>query len=242
MKFRFHKHIDRNPDSWQNCSMLIQDLSNHQVNVTAEISEQKAANFQKYCISYHKLLLEEQKTNSASARKVAIKAAEKPKTRKQIPKEIVEADPMQTRILEEASELLLRKTDRIEWEKIILNQLDLLFKKFVSLKLKLMPIGSSTYGFGGAHTNFNILIDASLTSKASSYEWIQSIYDFFNASTCQSEFDQFKYLPKNRVLKSRLLMIHKPSKIECMLICDNFDLPRTSELIKKYMEIEPTCK
>lgn len=168
LQFRFRQQTNVNPANWENCSMFIQDLNNHSVNVTAEISDIEVATFQKFCLHYHKILGKQQNANPASVTRSpalrtssAIGQEKVHQNTKSSPETNTGFDSMETRISEEAADLLVRTQDRIKWEEKILRLIDSLLSTF-DTNLKLVPFGSSSYGFGGANTNFNILINASM--------------------------------------------------------------------------------
>lgn len=59
-------------------------------------------------------------------------------------------------------DLTNRTTHRLSNEKRIIEILDgYLKQQQIDSRVRLIPFGSTTYGFGGADTNFNILIDTS---------------------------------------------------------------------------------
>lgn len=68
-------------------------------------------------------------------------------------------------ILNETSDLLARTSGRIEWEEIILRTLETALGGFDCM-LELVPFGSSTYGFGGLKTDFNMFINASKHARS----------------------------------------------------------------------------
>lgn len=173
---RLHKHIRANPNNWTNCFMFIQDLANHSLNVTAEIPEKDAAMFQKLCLQYHKILAEQKNVFGSSGCIGPTMLSSKSATTRSAPtstsniqarsngdkhiKNDIFGDQFEDELLHEAAELLARSQTRIEWENKILHSLISLLKSFDPM-LKLEPIGSSIYGFGGSKTNFNVFINTS---------------------------------------------------------------------------------
>lgn len=148
--------------------MFIQDLTDCSVNVTAEIPEGHVATFQSICLEHHRMLAKKQNIVFPSvARSAALPIgkslpANKSSNTQSNPngdqtKNGYCGDQFEDEILHETAELLARSQHRTEWEQKILNSLISLVKPFDSM-LKLEPIGSSSYGFGGSKTNFNIFI------------------------------------------------------------------------------------
>lgn len=70
----------------------------------------------------------------------------------------------------EAKGLECRNNDRVYKEARILEVLRHYLQNFDS-KLNLLTFGSSTYGFGGGKTNFNILIDTRKLDLSSYHHW-----------------------------------------------------------------------
>lgn len=73
--------------------------------------------------------------------------------------DVIDVNQFTPAIIATAIDLTSRTHQRISHENQILNHLMGQFRKFDS-SLRIMPFGSTTYGFGGSNTNFNILIDA----------------------------------------------------------------------------------
>lgn len=70
---------------------------------------------------------------------------------------IIKIDDVYKQIPAEMNGLLSRPFFRVQHETQIINKLSFYFS-IIDSKLKVIPFGSSTYGFGGQKTNFNILI------------------------------------------------------------------------------------
>lgn len=70
---------------------------------------------------------------------------------------IINIDDVYKQIPAEMNSLLSRPLFRVQHETQIINKLSFYFS-IIDSKLKVMPFGSSTYGFGSQKTNFNILI------------------------------------------------------------------------------------
>lgn len=47
--YRLFDGIQSHPENWTNCKMFVQDFMRPDINITAEISEKAAANFQQMC-------------------------------------------------------------------------------------------------------------------------------------------------------------------------------------------------
>lgn len=171
--------------------MFIQDLTNHALNITAEIPEEEAAAFQKYCLQYFNEL-----SKSGSVAAALVTSPLTPSTTSTIDQNKVEHNNqniqkkiddndcllLESRILNETADLLARTPSRIKSEEKILSLFKSLLCEFDS-KLKLVPIGSSVYGLGGKHTNFNIIINAG--------RWLMNfvptgsrLYDLFTLILC----------------------------------------------------------
>lgn len=73
--------------------------------------------------------------------------------------DVIDANQFPRAIIASAIDLTSRTPQRIAHEKEIVKLLMVQLMKFDST-LRLLPIGSTTYGFGGSNTNFNILINA----------------------------------------------------------------------------------
>lgn len=71
---------------------------------------------------------------------------------------VIKADHISREIMSEMIDLTSRTEDRLQSEAQVLKSLGCYIKK-IDTKLSLLPFGSATYGFGGANTNLNILIN-----------------------------------------------------------------------------------
>lgn len=56
-----------------------------------------------------------------------------------------------------------------------------------------------------------------------------------------NNFLEIRFVPKNRVLRPQLILLHKPSNIECVLICEDRTLIKAARMINSYCEMEPMC-
>lgn len=101
-------------------------------------------------------------------------------------KDICESDEMFKAIAAEMIGFVTRTNARIHDEAHILNILNGYLNEFDS-KMKLVPFGSSTYGFGGTRTNFNILASAGDSTKSISF-------------VAQNRFEQFSTPTKNNCI------------------------------------------
>lgn len=63
------------------------------------------------------------------------------------------------------------------------------------------------------------------------------------SSNLQKEFDVLGLLDANRAQKQQLKLIHKSSRIECLLQFDNDPtLEFSSKIIKNYIDLSPQCE
>lgn len=147
--------------------MFIQDLANHALNVTAEIPEAEATAFHMYCLRYYNELNNGKSVavtldtgSSSPPTTAAMGQTEVSQDDQNIRKSnIDDDDSLESKILIETADLLTRLPSRIQSEASIFLLLKSLVGKFDPL-LKLVPIGSTVYGLGGTHTNFNLLVNA----------------------------------------------------------------------------------
>lgn len=72
--------------------------------------------------------------------------------------DVIDASQFPKAIIATAIDLTSRTHQRISHENQILNLLMAQLRKFDST-LRMLPFGSTTYGFGGTNTNFNVLIN-----------------------------------------------------------------------------------
>lgn len=83
------------------------------------------------------------------------------------------------------------------------------------------------------------------SAKSSQYntnDLIDSLRKYLRLPRFTNDFKEIKYIPKNRVLKPQLIILHKISNIECVLISDDVSLIKVTKLIENYNNIEPMCK
>lgn len=74
--------------------------------------------------------------------------------------DLIKTDNLSKIMVKEMIDFASRTNSRIRNEKDIAKILELYLKE-TDTTLKFVPFGSSTYGFGGSKTNFNILVNAS---------------------------------------------------------------------------------
>lgn len=139
------------------CVVFIKDLKCPGKNVTAEISKEEAMTFRQMCnIFYLKKLFNDKMQGIAIATNGTENMDEKCMSTT-TPVNLADIFKMLNifeAILAEMNDIELRAADRIRDETQIIGMLSLYFGK----ELSVVPFGSSTYGLGGASTNFNILI------------------------------------------------------------------------------------
>lgn len=152
--------------------MHVQDPLRYDVNITAEISNEQIDMFQECClIFYHHLKncitmspsnfelavnADLEPISSSSYEEKRWKLYEAPQSHRNI-----ESNELFREIFSVSASLLTRSEERIQYEKQIMDVLEMYVKSFDST-LNIVSFGSTTYGFGGSNTNFNILIDAGI--------------------------------------------------------------------------------
>lgn len=137
--------------------VFIKDLKCPDKNVTAEISKEEAMTFRQMCNIFYLNKLFNDKMQSIA---IATNGTENMDEKSILTKtsvnltDIFKMLNIFEAILAEMNDLELRAADRIRDENQIIGMLSLYFGK----ELTVIPFGSSVYGFGGASTDFNILI------------------------------------------------------------------------------------
>lgn len=157
-----------------------------------------------------------------------------------------------------------RTTQRISNEHKIVERLTNYLDEIDSA-LRIVPFGSATYGFGGANTDFNILIDSSkknmlhffmnkpLLNLDSSLDTGDSTEDpklalhllrkYFQMPNVLNDFDVLASMDGDRVQKKRLQAIHKMSGIRCFIESDSsLEICETSQMIRDCIALAPVCK
>lgn len=158
--------------------MFVHDLIRTNINITAEISEDEALNFQNLCkafadeISQQGISGELSSGPSVSSSRVAsvwnldgdtftnstTPSDISPMTHKYLPN-IIDINEVRMNTSNEMDQLLLFSPLRIDCMQIIINGLAFLLTTYCST-VSVAPFGSVAYGFSGHRTNFNILISA----------------------------------------------------------------------------------
>lgn len=92
--------------------------------------------------------------------------------------DLVKVDGIFDLIETEAIDLLVRTDTRIAMEKEIIKILTKYIKSFDN-KLNVIPFGSTTYGFGGSHTNLNIWIDTCMFTFSYIHSFFKNKYFYF---------------------------------------------------------------
>ncbi|XP_031625839.1 uncharacterized protein LOC116342388 [Contarinia nasturtii] len=141
----------------------------------------------------------------------------------------------------EMTDFMTQTDQRFQSEMKILNLLKYVVNSFDSA-LKVLPFGSVEYGFSGANTNYNILIDTRKTEKAPAL-LLRTFQKFFMSTEAQRYFDFPEKINSNRVLKQQLKMTHKESRIECLLLFDcDISVAKATEIIKDFIAVKPICR
>lgn len=65
---------------------------------------------------------------------------------------------------------------------------------------------------------------------------------FLNEKQRTTDFTEIHYLPRNPILKPRLIVLHKQSNIKCVLISEDTAMVKVANVVNMYMEIEPLCE
>ncbi|XP_055323571.1 uncharacterized protein LOC129578676 isoform X2 [Sitodiplosis mosellana] len=154
--------------------------------------------------------------------------------------DVVKTDEMSKAITAEMIDFVSRTKTRIHNEALILKTLIGHFNVFDS-KVQVMPFGSSTYGFGGSSTNFNILANAG-GSDRSPITLLNSFEKYLKTSSVQNDFEILDNIAGNRAQKRQLQLRHKKSGVLCWLQFgfDN-ELVYSSQIIRDYINHGPIC-
>lgn len=166
-------------------------------------------------------------------------------------------------ITAEISKFTTGSEDRIRNESRILGTLKQLFKSF-DRTLALHPFGSTTFGFGSAHSNYNILVDTRKTfvfmlhhfvgrfsfmyfifagkSKQDQGLVLESFEKYLASTDIQQQFDGLAEIPATRTMKQQLRIIHKESGIRVLLLADDIVIAETPKIIRDFIAIKPICK
>lgn len=134
--------------------MVIQDVNNPTLNITAEIPVHEIDAFREHCKRYYVFLKEEIQQNSRQVQQFdfVVKNLD----------QAIEVDCNWWRkISNKAAEFKEREPERMEYEQQILTLLTRLSKVYAK-NVQLTPIGSSEYGIGGSDTDFNIGVSSGM--------------------------------------------------------------------------------
>lgn len=72
---------------------------------------------------------------------------------------------------------------------------------------------------------------------------LRTFQKFFTSTNAQRFFDLPEKINSNRVLKQQLRIVHKKSRIECILLFDNdISVVKASKIIKDFIALKPICK
>lgn len=161
-------------------------------------------------------------------------------------------------------DLLSRSEDRIRSEKEIIDDLSHYFYTIDSTAV-IFPFGSSTYGFGGLKTNFNILALSGVkksnfigildrfevqrfglneSRKLTPETVLQKFENLFETSAkLRSDYGILGKEKASRVHGNQLKIVHKKSHIQCVLhFEESIAIRRSSQIIQDYMTFSPICK
>lgn len=143
--------MDSNPRNWINCAMYVQDIASPDVNIAAEISKHEANNFKLMCtlFSSHLLTLDDPVSSLMTGEE---------KVLSQIDNEL----------LNMRNQLTLGMSCESEITSILSNYIHQHRKS-----LKVIPFGSSQYGFQRPKTNFHLLINTSMYICSN---WIHTVH------------------------------------------------------------------
>lgn len=164
----------------------------------------------------------------------------------------------------EMKNILSRSDARAHDEEEIFNNLSYYFYTIDSTA-EIARFGSTSYGFGGLKTNFNILAVSGVKEsnfvglldrlephmfrpneirKLTPDALLQKFENSFKtASRLSSEFGILQKLEANRVQGKTLKLLHKKSRIQCILhFGDNTAMKLSSQIIHNYMTLSPICK
>lgn len=164
----------------------------------------------------------------------------------------------------EMKSILSRSEARARDEEEIFHNLSYYFYTIDSTA-EIARFGSAVYGFGGSKTNFNILAVSGV--KESNFVGLLDRLEvpmfcrneirkltpdallkkfensFKNSSRLDSEFEILQKVEANRVQGNQLKLLHKKSRIQCILhFGDNTAMKRSSQIIHNYMTLSPICK
>lgn len=82
-----------------------------------------------------------------------------------------------------------------------------------------------------------------LTPNQRSTNLFQMLEDSINTSAIKEDFEMLNKVNANRVQNKQLKVIHKKSRIICVLQCDNSSLLQiSSEMIRHFMILSPVCR
>lgn len=80
------------------------------------------------------------------------------------------------------------------------------------------------------------------STKYNTNNLIDSLRIFLKETHRTADFIEMKYYPRGLILKPRLVVLHKQSNIECVLIAEDMSMVKVANVINKYMDIEPMCE
>lgn len=147
--------------------MHVQDPLRYDVNITAEISNEQVDMFQECCMMFNNYLKSCTTINPSDFGLIVnedpkpISSTDDKPNMPDAPQNHQNTEPNELfkEIFSVSANLLTRDEERIRNEKNIMRIFTIYIESF-DPTLIISSFGSSTYGFGGSNTNFNILINA----------------------------------------------------------------------------------
>ncbi|XP_055326064.1 uncharacterized protein LOC129579895 isoform X2 [Sitodiplosis mosellana] len=143
-------------------------------------------------------------------------------------------------IRSELEKVSLRSDERVRYESRILGFLTHQFKLF-DRTLALIPFGSTTFGFGGSNSNYNILVDTRKSQQVQALV-LESFEKYLTRTDIQLNFEGIAEILASRTLKQQLRMIHKESGIHVLLLADDVAVADTQKVICDFIAFKPICR
>lgn len=185
--FSLRDGIKSKPSNWQNCSMFVQDIKSPEINITADIANKEAKHFKEMCRLFESddsietaideyLMKVQHKLCAASVidLTVDLDTSEPPPAKRAAlgNHEPGSAHVLTTVVMSQKNQIFadipaiamesLTRTERrnLDERKILAYLMSTCFEN-----VRAKQFGSSTYGFGGSDTDFNILVDTGKMQK-----------------------------------------------------------------------------
>lgn len=72
---------------------------------------------------------------------------------------------------------------------------------------------------------------------------MRSLEDSLKTTGLQQDFDLLGSIDANRVVKNQMRIMHKKSRIQCVLLFDrDSSVEKASKILSDYMTLNPICK